>query len=327
MRSVITSLVATICLVGYTLAAEDGVPESETLFKQLDGNSDGFLTSDEISDDKRPLFERLIRKADDNEDGKLSLKEFRAAHEEDASPNLPLNTGGGRPNRAGGELRQRFVMLDRNKDGKVTRDEVPEQARQRLMPLFERLGKEELTLADLERAIGGGEGNRPDSNRQLGPAGPRGPVFMRLLDTDRDGRISKSEWAKASEIFGQLDENSDGELDPRELMGPPPEEMSPDRERMERRDARTQPGEPAAGPGREFFARLDTNNDGKISKDEAPPRMRDRFDRLDANQDGSLTPDELRNAFPGGRPKGGPDGENRPDRSEGRARPKRPASE
>lgn len=322
MRFVITSLVAATCLVGFTLAAEDGVPEAEKLFKHLDGNSDGLLTSDEISDDRRPLFERLVRKADDNNDGKLSLKEFQAAHEEDASPNLPLNVGGGRPNR-GGDIRQRFEMLDRNKDGKVTRDEVPEQARQRLMPLFERLGKEELTLADLER---GGDGDRPDPNRQPGPGGPRGPVFMRLLDTDRDGRISKSEWAKASEIFGQLDANGDGELDPRELMGPPPEEMSPDRERMERRDARPRPGEPAAGPGRQFFDRLDANGDGKISRDEAPPRLRDRFNRIDANNDGSITPDEFRNAAPPGNPPGGrPEGEpNSPDRPEGRPRPKRP---
>ena len=42
-----------------------------------------------------------------------------------------------------------------------------------------------------------------------------------------------------------------------------------------------------------MMARLDTNGDGKIQKDELPERMRSRFDELDADGDGALTAEEL----------------------------------
>ena len=39
------------------------------------------------------------------------------------------------------------------------------------------------------------------------------------------------------------------------------------------------------------------NSDGKISKDEAPERMRERFSQLDANNDGVLTLEEMKKGF------------------------------
>ena len=50
----------------------------------------------------------------------------------------------------------------------------------------------------------------------------------------------------------------------------------------------------------------DANEDGIITRDEAPERMWDRFDSIDANGDGMLETDELENMLPPGR--GAPDG-------------------
>jgi Ca2+-binding EF-hand superfamily protein len=306
MKSAVICLCVIFCLAGANDAADEGVPAPETLFKQLDTDGDGQLTAGEVPEDKRPLFDRLVRKADADKDGKLSLEEFQAAHQEDDGPRLPLE-GDGRPDRGGGDFRQRLEMLDRNKDGKVTRDEVPGQARRFLAPLFDRLGKDALTLEDF-RGIG-----QPGDDANAPSAESRGPALMRLLDANRDGRISQAEWAKAGEVFGRLDVNGDGELDPRELFGFSPEMTPPGAGRMERPEDRGRPGAVTPAQSRAFFDRLDSNKDGKLSKEEAPPRMRERFDRFDADNDGQVTAEELQQAFQ--------------PRNSGRARPKRPAAE
>ena len=48
------------------------------------------------------------------------------------------------------------------------------------------------------------------------------------------------------------------------------------------------------------FEKMDTNQDGKISKEEWKGRA-EMFDRLDANHDGFLTKDELQNRRGGAR--------------------------
>ncbi len=52
----------------------------------------------------------------------------------------------------------------------------------------------------------------------------------------------------------------------------------------------------------------DKNNDGKIAKDEAGDRMKDRFDSIDGDGDGFITQDELKKSFSnmrGGQSRGG----------------------
>ena len=59
----------------------------------------------------------------------------------------------------------------------------------------------------------GGEGERP-------PA----PPLVAALDADHNGEISAGEIADAAKSLLTLDKNGDGQLGPREFLGPPPGE-------------------------------------------------------------------------------------------------------
>jgi Ca2+-binding EF-hand superfamily protein len=54
------------------------------------------------------------------------------------------------------------------------------------------------------------------------------------------------------------------------------------------------PAEPPAGPSADqLLKRFDKDGDGKLSKDEAPPRLTDTFARIDRNGDGRLDRSEI----------------------------------
>ena len=53
------------------------------------------------------------------------------------------------------------------------------------------------------------------------------PPLVQKLDADKDGKISKEELSTLAAKFDELDENKDGSLDARELLGPPPQGGQP----------------------------------------------------------------------------------------------------
>lgn len=367
------------------------------IFDRLDTNQDGKLTKSELPAEAAERMGRLFDALDKEE---LTRDDMR-----EAFSRMMRERGAGAPGRPegrppGGE--GFFARLDANKDGKLSKEEIPEQMRDRMAPLFDRVGSDEIDLAQLDRLRGGrpgerpeGErgdrpemrreearrdGDRPESDRRReepgrperggdrpefagrGPGfgGPgRGPAFVRILDTDENGRISKAEALHIAKLFDELDRNEDGELDGGELMGfegrpgfggPDGERGRPEmarrpegrsdgeRPEMRRGDGRRPEGDrpegarpegrPEGRPGfgpEAFMSRFDENKDGAISKDEAPDRMAENFDRLDQNGDGKITADEFSQMFNrGGRP-GGEGGERRGfGRRGGEDRPERP---
>jgi len=112
--------------------------------------------------------------------------------------------------------------------------------------------------------------------------GPRRGAMMERLkaaDTNADGLISRSEAAalpRLAEHFDAIDANRDGQVSFEELRA------FHARHRGER--------------GKAFMKRLDTDGDGKVSRNEALAAAAARFDAADANKDGFLTPEEMRAA-------------------------------
>ena len=180
------------------------------------------------------------------------------------------------------ELLQRF---DANKDGKLTKEELPEQAAERIMRADANkdgtVTKEE--LEELRKRFaggqrGGGEGRGMPDPEQL----------FKRLDANGDGKLAKDE---LPERFGQrilqADANKDGVVTKKEFA-----EVA---KRMG--GGRGGPGGPGGLPdAAQLFARADKNKDGKLTKDELPGPLAERLMKADADGDGALTKAELEEA-------------------------------
>jgi len=307
-------------------SADDTTPDKGKLFGKLDKNGDGTLTSDEIDEKSKKHFDRLIRIGDANGDGQLTQKEFTRAQNK-KNPKVEAQGRDGRGPKGGKRFdpKKRFEMLDRNGDGKLTKDELDERPERFVKALFggegdeqeslskdefvERLGKLRERFAGRKKGRqadgrpgaqgrrgkpGGGPGDagdrrRPGGRPDFGEGGPRHvPVIFRVLDANDDGKISKQELAKAADKFDKLDENDDGSLDPRELLGPPPH------------------GRRGEGPPRQFGkkgegpARRPDGAKGKAGRQGGPKRkaggagknVEKRFKKLDSDSDGKISKSE-----------------------------------
>ena len=277
-----------------TAFAQDAAPEAEALFQKLDKNEDGKLSKDEVPEEQTRFFERLVRLGDADKDGSLTKNEFQQANKPEEKTNAPVGGRGDGSAGRGGDPKQRFEMMDKNKDGKVTLDEVPEQFRDRLKPAFERLGKTELTLEDFAKlpapgGMGGPGGQRPDPKESF-----------KQFDKNGDGKLTKDELPEPlRERIGQVFERlGKTELTQEEWV------QAAGRFMGQAGGAGGQRPEPGAA-----FKRLDANGDGKLTKDELPDDMRERmaplFERLGKSE---LTQDEFIQGGPSGRPGQNPQG-------------------
>ena len=133
------------------------------------------------------------------------------------------------------------------------------------------------------------DGGTAAGRRQGGGGGRPGQMIERLMEGDDngDGVLTPKELPERMRPrFSELDESDDGILD---------------REELEKAVQRRRPTPGAGGPGGSFnmadmMLRRDQDGDGKLSKEEVPPRMAERFDQMDSNQDGSLDRNALQSA-------------------------------
>ena len=171
---------------------------------------------------KEMLFVRLLKTADANKDAKISKEEMTAWED------------------------QLFTQIDANKDGFVTRGELLD-FRTAKMEEFRKAhpdpkAEDDKAAApdqamdddaddgpdgpdagprgphgDHDRGPGHRHGHRDHDRREareMGPRDPRmGPRFFRMLDEDRDGKVSKAEATAATDkLFTMLDTNTDGQI-------------------------------------------------------------------------------------------------------------------
>lgn len=227
---------------------------------------------------QRPVLQAL----DTDHDGTLSAGEIKASPQ--SLHTLDRNGDGviagdelqPRPENAGAtpdQLVQQLMLFDKNGDGALTADELPSRF-QALMQHGDtnhdgRLTSEEIRTLTAHQSMPAGAAAAHAGARRNDP-------LSEALDTDHDGTLSASEIAAAPHSLLTLDKNSDGEITADEMR---PRQPSPE-ERVNH-----------------LMEEWDTNQDGKLSKAEAPDRLQRDFASVDTNEDGFLDRSELLTYF------------------------------
>ncbi|MDE1177792.1 MAG: EF-hand domain-containing protein [Edaphobacter sp.] len=264
------SLLPLLLLSPFSIAQrQGGPPQPRPVVLAIDTNKDGQFSVEEIAAASAGLIT-----LDANHDGQLTSLEY-LPNQSDPNANKPDETV------------QRLMVLDKNGDGVLTKDEVPE----RMQGMFDRLDTNhdgKITPDEIKASASTQRGPNGRAER-TGEATRRDPV-LNALDTDHDGVISAAEIAAAPTSLKALDKDGDGVISAAEMR---PREMTP------------------ADRAKHMLDEWDTNKDGKITKAEAPEGMQQRFDSMDSNHDGFLTEDELVVFFTNNppqprRPEGGP---------------------
>jgi Ca2+-binding EF-hand superfamily protein len=256
---------------------------------EVDTNGDQFIDLEELTQ----FFATRIR--EDRPHGERAPK-----GPPDAAPGAPPGPPDGAPGQDGAPQDRPFVRemaqgilqrLDKNGDGRLTPDEIPQQSRLDLSKADKNgdgaIDLSELTLVIAERAPReGGEGQMLARR-------------LKQMDQNGDGVIDKTEWKGPPERFDAIDQDHDGKITGAEIK---------------------QAMAAMGGGGRWMdrnadaaFRRFDTNQDGKITADEWKGRP-ETFQMLDENKDGAITREELTPKGPARMRRGG----DRPDLRSGK---------
>ena len=144
----------------------------------------GDKASPKSAGERNPYLERF-RQLDRNGDGYVTLEEW------------PLAPGS-------------FHVVDRNQDGRLSRDELLTPNVLRRDPDAPRLGSDENGLPDYGNAA------RNSQDAWNSRATSRDRARFRNLDRNQDNRLSLLEWTGSNLTFDRLDRNRDGVLSPNE---------------------------------------------------------------------------------------------------------------
>jgi Ca2+-binding EF-hand superfamily protein len=211
--------------------------------KEIDADQDGGVTLEEFLAPRAPALARFDR----NGDGEIDAAEFAAAAKDSSDYWI-----------------KRFIKrFDANRDGRVDKEEFNQFRRQRFaardLDGDGVIGPEDLPPGMRERVRRwfGRDGSGPEG---AAPKDGSGFSLKRLLGF-------------GERRFGRLDKNADGFIDAADLGVLAAERIGVASQR--------------------FFRRFDANADGAVTRDEFNRFSRERFARLDLDDDGRITESDL----------------------------------
>ncbi len=173
-----------------------------------------------------------------------------------------------------------FQKFDKNSDGKVTPDELPNQ---QAFDRFDTNKDGSITLEEYNAVTGGTTPKpttpptppaKPGEAPGAPGAKPEVAAVLKSFDTNGDGKITKED-SNAAQWFTQADQNGDGVLDEAEMQ-----RVSGFAQKMS-----------GSGQFAGIVAQYDKDGNGSITREEAAGAK--WFDRLDQNADGVVDAAEL----------------------------------
>lgn len=214
-----------------------------------------------------------------------------------------------------------FGKLDQNHDGNITVEEIPDSQRsffKRALRVADRNEDGSLTSEELAVALtdpkpvqlpGANLGNRmaemdfkqfdknSDGKLTIDEVPPPGKErFQELLDRVNQKEISIDMIARymtGERPASPADKKKTNATKSDTMKADDKaESMKSDQPKIESSNAKKKPDEPAQGL-QTLIRQLDKNRDGKLSKEELPPRMKEFADRMDADGDGVIEAKEL----------------------------------
>lgn len=153
----------------------------EVRFSQFDKNADGKVTKAEWQAERLSRFDA----ADSDHNGALTSQEFEKQMQA----------------RRANQVTKFFELRDQNHDGKLSQSEAGRMPVQRFAAL-DKDGDKHISRQELESAP-------RNPGRDRGPVPPR---MLQRLDTNKDGKLQRSEVVANETRFTRLDTNTDGVL-------------------------------------------------------------------------------------------------------------------
>jgi Ca2+-binding EF-hand superfamily protein len=316
MNPFATTLAATLLITLAAACARAG--DHAELFSRLDADRDGRLISPEIPQEQLTLFKRLVRNADTDGDGVLSLPEFEAGLTP-SRPKKPITAKVENELPGSDALLLVLAWMDLNADLTITAEEVTPEMR----PLFDefvdvlnlknrsripipQLSQQAMQFAGRAAMFTTREGI--DAEVELALLSDEQWAYVERLRTSLRGRDMLENPDNALALFSRLDTDGDGKVTAGEVPEPFAERFAGLLKRADRNqdkqlseqefqeftgrlttlETNRPPVAETTQRARQLIRRSDRNGDGRLSRQETPPRMAQRFARLDQNSDGDL---------------------------------------